>query len=84
MPRVMAVLDANTGILHRDQKLVSLVSPLNRHFTKINMYVGCVCRTVSGFRVLLDTIEHAYLVSGPFLHVHLLFGTTFLGPFDQL
>ena len=37
----------------------------------------CVCGIVSGFRVLFDTIEHAYLVSGPFL-------TFFLVPFGAV
>ena len=40
--------------------------------------------TVTRFWVVLDTIEHACVVSGPFLHVQLLFGTAFLSPFDHL
>ena len=35
---------------------------------------------ISGFRVLLDTIEHAHRVSGPFPLVHLRFVTAFFRP----
>ena len=74
------------AILHRDLNLGSLISPLNRHFTK-NQPECKLCvpgGTVARFWVFLDTIERAYLVFGPFLHVRLLFGTTFLSPFDHL
>ena len=40
------VVGAQKAILHRDRNLVSLVSPLNRHFTKIKLYVNCVCLVV--------------------------------------
>ena len=37
--------DSNTkkAILHRDRKPVSLASPLNQHFTKIDPYVNGMC-----------------------------------------
>ena len=58
------------AILQRDPKLVSLVSPSNRHFQKIAVYKLCVPgSTVTRFWLFLDTIEHVYLVFGRFLTV---------------
>ena len=80
------------AILHRDRKFVSRVSPLNRHFTKINPYVNSMCLVVlqvdfECFWTLLnmptwlfDHFDHFGTFWGRFTGRH----WRFLGPFDHL
>ena len=60
---IWPVLDAKKAILHRDRKLcfarISFKSTLYKNRSVCERYV--LGGTVSGFRVPLDTIEHAYL-----------------------
>ena len=83
---IWPVLDVKKAILHRDRKLVSFVSPFkstlykNQSIRKLYVPGG----TVSGLGVPLGTIGHAFLVSGPSVHVRPAFETAFLGLFDHL
>ena len=61
---------------------ISFKSALYKNRSVCKLYVPG--GTVTRFWVFLDTIEHTYLVSGPFLHIHLLFVAAFFGPFDHL